>query len=459
MPFASGLSEHPVTAYAAGEVCGQVLERIGTHPDLALVFTTLAHAGALEDIVAAVREVLHPSVVIGAAAESVVGTGREVETGPGISLWAGRWGPVAPVRVGGGEPAVASQRPDRGGPPDPTRRPDRPGPPDGPRRPDRPSPPGPPGRPDRPGPSDSVSPTDSVGPPDSVGPSDPHDLGASGGRTLPDATVAEGVPFAPRALLLVADPFSFGADDLLGAVARRHPGLPVVGGMASGARGPGGTRLALDGAIHTSGAVGAFVGPGVDVVAVVSHGCRPIGRPFVVTDGAATIVRELAGRPALVRLEEMAGSLTPGEVRSVNSGGLHLGRVLDESKPDFGPGDFRVRPVLGGDRDTGAIAVDDNVEVGTTVQFHLRDATGAHEDLDGMLAREAPEAEAAWLFTCNGRGRRLFGVPDHDADLLSRRVGPVPTAGFSAAGELGPVAGRNELHSSAASLLLLREHR
>jgi small ligand-binding sensory domain FIST len=231
--------------------------------------------------------------------------------------------------------------------------------------------------------------------------------------------------------------------------------------MASGARGPGGSRLALDGRIHTAGAVGALLGPGADVLPVVSQGCRPIGRPFVVTDGGGNIIRELAGRPALERLDELAGTLSPELVRAINTGGLHLGRVVDERKAEFESGDFLVRQVLGGDRETGAIAVNDSVEVGTTVQFHVRDAAAAHDDLDGLLARGAPEVEpeAALLFTCNGRGRHLFGVPDHDAELLSERVGPVPTAGFFAAGELGPIAGHNELHSFTASLLLLREHR
>jgi small ligand-binding sensory domain FIST len=381
MPFAAALSEHPLTAYAAGEVCGEVLERIGSHPDLALVFVTLAHAGALEDVVATVEEVLHPSVLVGAAADSIVGTGREVEGGAGVSLWAGRWGPVLPVRI---------------------------------------------------------------------------TAGPGGFEGIPGP-----VAFSPGALLLVGDPFSMPGEDLLAELAHAHPGLPVVGGMASGARGPGGSRLALDGRVHTDGAVGALLGPGADIAAVVSQGCRPIGRPYVVTDGGGNITRELAGRPALDRLDELAAALAPEEIQAINAGGLHLGRVVDERKAEFGPGDFLIRQVLGGDRQTGAIAVNDDLDVGTTVQFHVRDAAAAHDDLDGMLTREAPaaEPEAAVLFTCNGRGRGLFEVPDHDADLLSQRIGRVPTAGLFAAGELGPIAGRNELHSFTASMLLIREHR
>src|SRR5580704_10826020 len=84
MPFAAALSEHPVPAFATGEACGQLLEALGTHPDLVLAFVTLAHAGALED---------------GAASESIVATGREIEGAPAVSLWAGRFGPVVPVRI------------------------------------------------------------------------------------------------------------------------------------------------------------------------------------------------------------------------------------------------------------------------------------------------------------------------------------------------------------------------
>jgi small ligand-binding sensory domain FIST len=271
---------------------------------------------------------------------------------------------------------------------------------------------------------------------------------------------AGGVPtdlaFDPTAMVLVGDPYSVSVPDMLGAVAFAHPDLPVVGGMASGARGPGGSRLALDGSVYTDGAVGALLGPGADVVSIVSQGCRPVGRPFVVTDGGGGIIRELAGKPALVRLDEIAGGLAPDEIRAINEGGLHLGRVVDERKAEFGPGDFLVRQVLGGDRESGAIAVNDQVEVGTTVQFHVRDAAAAHAELDAMLSA-GDEVDAALLFSCNGRGARLFGIPDHDAGLLSKRVGPVPTAGFFAAGELGPVAGHNELHSYTASMLLLRE--
>ena len=102
---------------------------------------------------------------------------------------------------------------------------------------------------------------------------------------------------------------------------------------------------------------------------------------------------------------------------------------------------------------SGAIAVGDAVAVGTTVQFHLRDAATADEDLHALVA--ARRADAALVFTCNGRGTRLFGEPHHDVRVLAEHLGAVPMAGFFAAGELGPVGGRNFVHGFTASVALL----
>jgi small ligand-binding sensory domain FIST len=383
MPFAAALSEHPVAAYAVGEAVGEVLEKLGPHADIALVFVTAPHAGALEDIAATVRTVLQPSVLIGCASESVVGPGQEVEATAGVSVWAARFGPVLPVRL------TAMQT---------------------------------------------------------------VDGWVFGG--MPDV-----VTFPPSALVVLADPHSFPAEEFLGALADQHPGLAVIGGMASGARGRGGTRLALNGTVHVEGAVGAVLGPGARVDTLVSQGCRPIGSPFVVTEGEGQFVRQLAGKPALARLDEIAADLSADDVGLINRVGLHLGRVIDEHKATFGPGDFLVRNVVGGDRQNGAIAVNDVLEVGTTVQFHVRDAGSADIDLRDMVRSFAVngQPDGALLFTCNGRGRRFFGTPNHDAGILADLLGPVPTAGMFAAGELGPVGERNFLHGLTASIALFTD--
>jgi len=78
---------------------------------------------------------------------------------------------------------------------------------------------------------------------------------------------------------------------------------------------------------------------------------------------------------------------------------------------------------------------------------------GEHELMDGRMA------EAALLFTCNGRGSRLFGVPDHDAEVVADSLGHRVVSGMSCAGELGPVGGRNFLHGFTASIVLLGSRR
>jgi small ligand-binding sensory domain FIST len=134
-----------------------------------------------------------------------------------------------------------------------------------------------------------------------------------------------------------------------------------------------------------------------------------------------------------------------------------MGLVIDEHQVDFGRGDFLIRSVIGADRANGAIAIGDSVAVGTTVQFHVRDADAADEDLRELLADR--QADAVLLFTCNGRGSRLFEQLDHDAGVIGDLLGDPPVSGFFAAGEVGPVGGRNFVHGFTASLALFEEAR
>lgn len=371
--FASALSEHPVTAHAVGEVVADVVEALGTGPDLAVLLVTPPHAGALEDAASVVRTVLAPTTLVGCASETVALDRREVEDDPAVALWAGRVGAVTPLRLRA-----------------------------------RPTPDGP----------------------------------ELEGWPPPD-------PAAATAALVVADPFSFPVEAFLDVVA---DDVPIVGGFASAARGPGGSRLLLDGDVVTDGAVGVVLGRDAVAATVVSQGCRPVGSPFVVTRSSGNLLHELAGRPAMERLRELFDASSPSE-QSLLSSGVHLGFVVDEHRAEFGPGDFLVRGILGVDRATGAIAVAGECEVGTTVQFHVRDASTADGDLRALLVDHA--ADAALLFTCNGRGTRLFGAPDHDAAVVHDALDGAPLAGIAAAGELGPVRGRNALHTFTASVLLL----
>jgi small ligand-binding sensory domain FIST len=272
--------------------------------------------------------------------------------------------------------------------------------------------------------------------------------------STPDGPAMVGWPDQPSGnLLLLADPFSFPTDTFLDRVNEDLPGLKVVGGLASAAARPGGNRLVLDAEVSDRGAVGVMLDGGVEVRTLVSQGCRPVGKPYVVTKAERNFIYELGGKPALQRLQETASAASEDE-RELMRRGLHIGCVVDEQQLEFGRGDFLIRQVMGADQRTGVIAVGDVVDVGRTVQFQVRDAASADEDLRHLLGET--KADAALLFTCNGRGTRLFGVPDHDAAAVEDVIGPLPLAGCSCAGEVGPVGSRNFLHGFTASLALFR---
>ena len=269
-----------------------------------------------------------------------------------------------------------------------------------------------------------------------------------------------GYQFPPQAAgvhLMICDPFTFPADGLLSHLNEQRPGAVVMGGMASAALRSRQSRLFLDDRVLYRGAVGVHL-PQAEVHPLVAQGCRPVGDAYIITGAEGNVIGELGGRPPLVRLREMAAAL-PARDQELLAEGVLLGVVIDEYRAEPGQGDFLVRGVIGADPDSGAIAVGDEIQVGQTVQFHVRDAASADEDLRRALARESAalggrRLAGALLFTCNGRGSRMFAEPDHDAGLIAAMLGDIPLAGFFCAGELGPVGGQNFLHTFTASIAL-----
>jgi small ligand-binding sensory domain FIST len=260
--------------------------------------------------------------------------------------------------------------------------------------------------------------------------------------------------------LLLGDPFSFPTDHFLKLLHEEAPSLAVMGGMASASQVPKGNRLVLDDDVYDDGAVAFEVSGPVGIRTVVSQGCRPIGRSMIVTRAEKNIIREIGRRPALEVLRETFEELPTIDQELVQKG-LHIGRVINEYQESFQRGDFLVRNVLGAD-EAGGIAINDVIRVGQTVQFHVRDAASADEDLGSLLESERQSAKCtavrgALLFSCNGRGTRLFPGPNHDVGLIHQVFGPVAVAGFFAMGEVGPVGGQNFVHGFTASVVLFEE--
>ena len=272
--------------------------------------------------------------------------------------------------------------------------------------------------------------------------------------------LAERIGHGPetRCVIGFGDPFTSPAGQLLTAFENAAPGVPLVGGMASGSRVAGGNVLIHNDRLHDEGFVGLSLAGPLRVETVVSQGCRPIGRPMIVTKSHANVVEQLGGRPALVALRETLNAISAKEEDLLRQG-LFLGQAISEYREQFGRGDYLVRNVIGLDEQNGSIAISDYVKTGRTAQFHVRDAETAGEDLSLMLQSQGERGDPAaggLLFSCNGRGLHMFDQPCHDIRMARAAMPRTPLAGFFAAGEFGPVGRRNFLHGHTASFALFR---
>ena len=117
-----------------------------------------------------------------------------------------------------------------------------------------------------------------------------------------------GVPdIAPDALtVLIADPYTFPTDQLIDHARPRTD----AGGRPRGRRRrrPGAACSAT--AACCGPARSASCSPGALCAPLVSQGCRPIGPELVVTAAAGNALLELAGVPALDKIEEVFGGLS-----------------------------------------------------------------------------------------------------------------------------------------------------
>ncbi|MFD1545489.1 FIST signal transduction protein [Nonomuraea guangzhouensis] len=277
--------------------------------------------------------------------------------------------------------------------------------------------------------------------------------------TAEDRFVVVGLPERTsddHVAILLADPYTFPTDAFVERSADVLGNLPLIGGLANGIRGRGSVRLFADGEIYTEGAIGVLLSGAVQVSTVVSQGCRPIGPTMVVTRSEDNLLLELAGQPALARLEDIVSELDEDD-RELVAAGLQIGVAMDEYAERHERGDFLIRGVIGIDPEREAVAIGDVVDVGRTVRFHVRDAATADEDLYDLLdahREELGRIDGALLFSCNGRGSAMFGTADHDPVALRDTLGPIGVAGFFAAGEVGPVGGQNHVHGFTASVLI-----
>ncbi len=276
--------------------------------------------------------------------------------------------------------------------------------------------------------------------------------------TFPDWSKSIAAAGQQPYLFLFADPFTTPIDKVFASIEQDCPGSPAIGGIASSGTDSGENRLLLNQQTYDSGVVGVALWGRIKVRTVVSQGCQPIGEPYVVTKAERNIIYELGGLSMLERLKTIMQDLRSHSNPEVTQS-LQVGLAMDEYRGQFGRGDFLIRDLMGADERSGGVAISDMIQEGQTLQFHVRDAKAADEELKKLLSEDHSShndqpARGALLFSCNCRGERFFSQPHHDIEALRNEMGSVPIAGFFAGGEIGPVGGKNYLHGYTASVAL-----
>src|ERR671935_836694 len=86
--IAAGLSETLTTAAAAHDAARQAAEQIHGEVDLAVLLLSPHHYAEAHEAVAAVEAELAPRELLGCVAQGVVAHERELESTPGVAIWA-----------------------------------------------------------------------------------------------------------------------------------------------------------------------------------------------------------------------------------------------------------------------------------------------------------------------------------------------------------------------------------
>lgn len=268
-------------------------------------------------------------------------------------------------------------------------------------------------------------------------------------------------PDARPVFVVCADPYTSNPGKLITELNATYRARPIVGGLVSGGSEPGEHLMFMGTEVYHEGAVGVAMTGNITMDTVISQGCRPIGRPLVITKAEDNVVYQLGGKQALAVLHEVLSVLSPEDRELAQHGSIFIGLAIDEMRRAFGAGDFLIRNIVGIDANLGAIAIADEARVGQTLQFQLRDPSTSRQELRRRLQQadhtgQAPPPAGCLLFNCTGRGKSLYGSAHQDVKLIQTVSGKVPIGGFFCNGEIGPVGGTNFLHGYTASIGLFR---
>ena len=130
-----------------------------------------------------------------------------------------------------------------------------------------------------------------------------------------------GIGFEPSALVLVADPFTFPADEFLGWLAGAAPGCRSSAGTSRGPGAPEAPGLSLGDQLSPLGAQWACSSAPVWRPPLwCRRAAGPIGHPFTVTRSDRNVIYEVAGQPAMECLvEQIKSGLDPAEIAGIEA--------------------------------------------------------------------------------------------------------------------------------------------
>jgi small ligand-binding sensory domain FIST len=263
--------------------------------------------------------------------------------------------------------------------------------------------------------------------------------------------------------LAFLDPFHLDSETWLKSWNEAYAPLPVLGGLASGEFSDQTTQVYLNGEVFEEGGVAISIGGDVALIGVTCQGCTPIGDTWTLTQVEQNIIHKIGNRPAYEVLAETFNRLPTSDQEQAR-GNLFIGLVVNEYLEEFHRGDFLIRNLLAADARSGSIAVGALPRMGQTVQFQKRSASAATDDMNELLGRARQHLTGATIYggclcSCNGRGKHLFGGPNHDPAAVQRHLGPFGLTGFFCNGEIGPVGEKNFLHGYTASLAMFVKKR
>tara|TARA_Y100001936_G_scaffold229029_1_gene250766 strand:- start:16429 stop:17619 length:1191 start_codon:yes stop_codon:yes gene_type:complete len=265
-----------------------------------------------------------------------------------------------------------------------------------------------------------------------------------------------------KAMMILPDPFTIRSDNLLAGLDYAFPETTKIGALASGGGQPGSNALFINNKSYTYGAVGVGFSGDLSVETIVAQGCRPIGEPMIVTDADINVINKIGDKTPLEILGEIFEKSSIREKRLIRRS-LQIGIIMDRFS-SVNDEEFLIRNILGADEEDGSIAIGEMINEGQIIQFYIRDAKTADEDLKIILEKyadkfEGNKLESALLFSCLGRGQYLYGAPNHDTNLFTNIVGDIPITGFFSNGEIGSIGDQTFLHGYTSSFALFKSEK